>query len=236
MESDLLYLVKFIVLLIIFIVACIFDLKKRIVPNKIWLFAILMALPLNVYEYILLKYNLINPLLWIAFIFVISYAMYLFDFFGGADVKALVTLAIFFPAYPKFFCFPLLNFHFSLAFATLSNSVIFASIILFFFLLKNLKKEGLKNFKLVYFFGFKVKIEEIPKFYNLLQFVTHEGEVQFTLKGVEPSQEIIENLKSRGIKEVWVTPALPFIVFITVGFILAVFIGNLIFLLFSFRI
>nr|MCR5853436.1 hypothetical protein [Methanophagales archaeon] len=55
--------------------------------------------------------------------------------------------------------------------------------------------------------------------------------------GLEPSEEYlrqIEDAAKRGIvKEVWITPELPFVVFLTAGFFTASLLGDFIFMLLS---
>ncbi len=231
MISDLFYLIKFIIFLLILLVASFFDIRYRIVPPKLWILALIVLIPLNLYEFLLFNYDLLNYLISILLTVLISLALPYLGF-GGADSKALIALALFFPVYPKFYYFPFFKcFLLPLALVTLINSVIFAPLISIYLFIINLKKLGLHNLNVKYFVGMKVNIENIPKFCALLEYIDEKGNFKRSLKGVEPSNSIIRNMKEAGIKEVWITPLLPFIVFITIGYIISVILGNLLFLL-----
>ena len=93
--------------------------------------------------------------------------------------------------------------------------------------------EGLKSINknfLYYFIGVRVDAKNVPKFYNLLEYF--EGnEFKRVKRGVEPDLKMISRLKKEAekgnIEKVWATPALPFLIFITFGFLISVFVGDL---------
>ncbi|ADB57347.1 Peptidase A24B, FlaK domain protein [Archaeoglobus profundus DSM 5631] len=217
--------VKVLVTLLIFIRASIEDLKTREIDDRIWLFMIALAIPLNVIQYIQEPFNLTFALIQFVLIFILANVMYYLLNFGGADCKALISLSIMFPIYPEIFEFTVKGFIFALS--VLTDSVIFAPLISLYFFVRNALKG---DFAKTMFIGYKVKIDEIPKFHNLLEWVEN-GKVVRSLRGIEFDSKVVEELKSLGVKEVWVTPALPFLVFMTFGFIVAVTLGDLIFLI-----
>jgi preflagellin peptidase FlaK len=88
------------------------------------------------------------------------------------------------------------------------------------------------------FIGYKTKISELAnKHIRLIQdFEVADGKDQFRFKpgGVEINDKTIrqlENLEELGIikNDVWVTPSLPFMISITVGFFVAAFYGDLLY-------
>ncbi|WP_187286416.1 A24 family peptidase [Archaeoglobus profundus] len=199
--------------------------KTREIDDRIWLFMIALAIPLNVIQYIQEPFNLTFALIQFVLIFILANVMYYLLNFGGADCKALISLSIMFPIYPEIFEFTVKGFIFALS--VLTDSVIFAPLISLYFFVRNALKG---DFAKTMFIGYKVKIDEIPKFHNLLEWVEN-GKVVRSLRGIEFDSKVVEELKSLGVKEVWVTPALPFLVFMTFGFIVAVTLGDLIFLI-----
>jgi preflagellin peptidase FlaK len=93
------------------------------------------------------------------------------------------------------------------------------------------------------FIGYKTKISKLAgKHIRLVQaFEVADGRVQSSFKwgGVEINEKTInelKNLEELGLikDEVWVTPGLPFMISITLGFFMAAFYGDLMFVLIKF--
>lgn len=173
----------------------------------------------------------------ILFVFLLAYLLYRMNAYGGADAKALMCLAVIFPFYPEFGTFPVLNNGFGIfSFSVLSNSVIFAPGLIIGLLFRNLIKEGFRNFlknPLYFIAGYRIPVEKI-RFHNLFEFIDDNGELRRVKRAIEPNDELISRLKKSQIEKVWVTPALPFIIFITFGYAIAFLIGDVLFLLISF--
>ncbi len=232
---DVLEIVKVVLVSIFLVYACSLDIKSRIVPNKVWKMMLIATLPLLGYEIYLLFFknpiSLIFATLGAVFMIAFAYFLYAINAYGGADAKALMCLAIVFPFYPRIGDFPILNQGFGLfAFSVLANSVIFAPFMMVSLLLRNLWKEGLKGFlknPLFYVAGYRIPVGRI-RFHNLFELVDEKGELKRLKKAVECDEEKLRRLRNYGIEEVWVTPALPFIVFITIGFFFAVVAGDFI--------
>ncbi len=227
--SGLIDLLKVVISLVLFLKASYHDLRDREVPDGIWISMVVFGLILDVIQYSLERFNIFLAVIQFVFVFLLANFMFYVAGFGGADAKALISLAVMFPVYPKFYKFPLLNTGIGIfAFSVLSNSVIVAPLIAMSFFVKNLKE---KDGRLLYrFIGFRVDADRIPKFYNLLEYVDENWNVVRVSRGIEPDEKMLERLreaKRKGILEkVWVTPALPFLVFMTAGFLVAVFLGD----------
>lgn len=224
--------VKIVFVFSFLIYACFLDVKSRRVPNRVWKAMLIVAFPIAAYEIYLALENpvlLTFAILGTTFMLFFSYLLYAINAYGGADAKALMVLALIFPFYPKIGDFPLLNQGLGIfAFSVLSNSVAFAPFIMLFLLFRNLFREGLRGFlknPLFYIAGYRIPVEKI-RFHNLFEFVEN-GELRRVRKAVECDEEKLQNLKSSGVERVWVTPALPFMVFITIGFSIAVLFGDL---------
>ncbi len=232
-------LAKFAIVLSFLIYACWLDVKSRTVPNKVWKFMLIFAAPITFIEIVSYAANFSYLLITISFTIitvVIAYALYVLGAYGGADAKAIMCLAILFPVYPKFSIFPILDsISFNFGFASLANSVLAAPILMAFMFFRNLIKEGFSEMKkspLYFFVGYRVEVDSIPKFHNLLEII-EEGKIKRLKRGIEANDELINAIKNSKIQKVWVTPALPFIVFITAGYVLAFFVGDVLFYIVS---
>lgn len=227
--------IKIFLTLLFLLKACEMDLRERRVPNKLWRNMLLVLIPLNVIEYFMEPFDLVFAAFQLVFVFAFCYALYYLGLYGGADAKAIMVLAVAFPTYPSFLVFPLLNHGLGmLAFTTLANSVLAAPFLVIILLLRNALSGNLEfPYCLI---GYRVDAKAIPRFHNLLEYV-EGGKVKRRLRSVEPNEEMLKELRRAAdaglIKEVWVTPGLPFLCFITVGFVIAVGIGDLLIWIFS---
>ncbi|MFN3384613.1 MAG: A24 family peptidase C-terminal domain-containing protein [Archaeoglobaceae archaeon] len=232
---EVLEIAKVVLVSIFLVYACLLDIRSRIVPNKVWKIMLVVVSPILGYEIYLLFFknpiSLIFATLGAAFMIAFAYFIYAINAYGGADAKALMCLAIVFPFYPQIYDFPILNQGFGIfAFSVLANSVIFAPFMIFSLLLRNIWREGLQGLlknPIFYIAGYKIPVSKI-RFHNLFEFVDEKGELKRLRRAVECDEEKLRRLRDHGIEEVWVTPALPFIVFITLGFFFAVVAGDII--------
>ena len=221
---------KVVLSFLILLKASVHDVKTREVPDELWLYMIIAGLILDVIQYILHPYNLLLAVIQFVLIFALANFMFYVAGFGGADAKALIALSVVFPVYPRIYVLPLLNEGLGIfAFSVLANSVIVAPVLALIFFLKNVRE---KNGRFVYrFIGYRVPVDAIPKFHNLLEYVDENGRVVRSLRGIEPDEEMLRRLakakKEGKIERVWVTPALPFLVFMTAGFVVSVILGDL---------
>ncbi|MDP2754109.1 MAG: A24 family peptidase C-terminal domain-containing protein, partial [Nitrospirota bacterium] len=164
--------------------------------------------------------------------------------FGGADAKSLIVLSIILPAYPNLqafsYTFPLNKPIIDLfAFGIFGNAVLLTIVVPAGLAVYNIAKMGLHIDNPLYIFiGYKAEISELAnKHIKLIQnFEAVNGEVKFYFKrgGVEINEKVISELKTLSEKglikdEVWVTPGLPFMIPITLGFFVAIFYGDIIF-------
>lgn len=173
--------------------------------------------------------------------------------FGGADAKAFMCIALILPVFPNFFLQQPVDFISPLfPLSIFSNSVFLGSLSVFYVLVRNfiwkirnksmifqgLKKEsfGLKILALIS--GYKIKIFDLEKGHVFpledIQ-VNNEGKVERKLlafPNYEDREEIISRIKENNLAEwVWVTPGLPFLIFITLGLMVALVYGDLVWLL-----
>lgn len=107
-------LARFIPLILIISYAAYSDYKTKMVPNKIWNYAIYGAL-LTTFEsfYFLNTTTILYEIISIAVTIGIAYALFALKAWGGADTKALMTIAVSAPMFPSWTIFskiPSLNF------------------------------------------------------------------------------------------------------------------------------
>lgn len=200
-----------------FLYACHTDLTTRRVPNKLWVLMAGLGSFFVAYEmYIFGSLYLIWIAITVIFTYIFVWILFRFGAFGGADAKALITLAFIFPEYPNFIItgikfpindpLPLLT-HFFI-FGIFDNAILIVSIIPICLAIYNVSKMGFHIDKPLYaFIGFKIKTFDLPNTNHL---------------------KLIEGSKADLTKdEVWVTPGLPFIVPITMALYMTAFFGDL---------
>lgn len=227
------------------IYSCFSDVKTRRVTNKLWLIMLAGGSPLILYD-IYREGVAYLPRLFISvgLIFVLVYLLFQFGTFGGADAKSLISLSIILPVYPKLYVSgvgfpvnkPLIDLF---AFGIFGNAVLLTIVVPFGLAVYNLAKMGFHIDKPAYIFiGYKAKITELAgRHIKLIEnFEVVDGAVKCHFKrgGIEINEEVISELKTlsdMGLikEEIWVTPGLPFMIPITLGFFVAVFYGDLIF-------
>ena len=154
---------------------------------------------------------------------------------GGADAKALMAIAVFVPFYPVLFDFPILEFanervasamevFFPFALLVLMNAALFLIWLLVALLIYNAAKGnfGLPEMLL----GYKMDIDDVnTKHVWPMERMMQEERVM-VLFPKKTDFESLKKLKELGVKRIWVTPKIPFIVAITAGFFISAFVGN----------
>jgi preflagellin peptidase FlaK len=179
--------------------------------------------------------------------FAFVYILFQLGVFGGADAKSLIVLSIIFPVYPDFFLFntgfpihyPLPLFKDFFAFGIFENAVLLTIVVPLGLALYNLSRMGLRIDKPLYaFIGYKIKISELSekchiKLIEGFEVENNKVKSYFKRGGVELDEEVINELKIASEKYligdyIWVTPGLPFMIPITLGFFVATFYGDLI--------
>jgi len=244
--------------LLIFVYASVSDIKKREVSNKVWLIMAPLAFVLTIFQCIVFSPELLQLYL-LSFVItaVLSVALFYAGAFGGADAKALMCLALALPSYQNYLfqsnvpfvspIFPITVFGngvllaaFSVVYVALRNSV---------WRLRTERKlfEGFENESswrkfLAFFTGYKIKVSDLEKghMYPLEDIGTKEtGETERRLL-VFPKDENVKGIVERILKaeqegqlsnEVWATPGLPLLVFLTAGLVVALVFGDIVWIL-----
>ena len=232
-------------------IAAIIDIKSREIPDKIWVgfgaFGALLAIlqfTSGPNDSILgsahnSPQDLFTYLLGIAIVTPIGYVIYKTGLFGGADSKALIAIAVLMPTYDGM----MFKLHGITALTILTNALIISMSQLFFNAARNAVAvaKGVKIFEgieegtarkvLAFAMGYRSSsaqgylfpMEGIDEVTGKRKFSFNPTKFdEFVEESDSDAEEKAE--KSNGI---WVTQALPFIVYIAIGFVIAITVGDL---------
>jgi preflagellin peptidase FlaK len=241
-------LVAVILCLVVLIYASYWDVRRRKVGNAPWLVLIAAGMGLAGYGVFNHGVSFLLQLLYSTLLSgVLSYIFLRLGLFGGADAKALISLSILFPVPPSFtvlsYQFPMLSSSAAPAFPLALTSLLYGAMLaltvpvsLFCFNLFRFGfKDVLKNLP-VALIGYRVPVEDLSRHKHVRLVHRYEErqsriEVRCSLAGGRISREVVERLKayqrqSQLGTQVWVTPDLPFVLFLTCGFVAASLLGN----------
>jgi len=231
------------------------DLKTREVSNKLWatslpIVAIITAIRVYVSSGLLLLY-----VISIALSTVISLAIFEVGFFGGADAKAMICLGVALPLFPDIFR-PILGYlHPFFPFIVLTNSFLISLLSIAYVVVKNLswklyarqplfegfEREHFMKKLLVLLSAYRVKLAELKKGIHLIPIEDVDEASGTPLRkitlfvGAEADRDAVvdrlEKYASNGVirDQVWATPGLPMLVFISFGFIATLIVGDILF-------
>lgn len=150
---------------------------------------------------------------------------------GGADAKAFMVLGIMFPVYPSIsiFSIPPNREFYNVVFPFAITVILYASLALVLLIPYNIAI-NLRRGKIKFphmLFGYTIKIEDFDKKFVWLLEHVDEDRIFLKFSPMENREkEDLEKFKKLGYTEVWVQPQIPFILFMLIGFILAIIIGN----------
>ena len=152
--------------------------------------------------------------------------------FGGADAKALITIALltpFYPAWTPFLGYFIVKGAWPFPLIVLTNAVVLSLIIPIIFLFYNTARKDF-HFPLS-FLGYKMDIDSIwKKFVWPLEKVKNGKIVKvFFPKKDENVEEDVRKLKEMGAKRIWVTSKIPFMLPLFAGFITSFLVGDIMF-------
>lgn len=220
------------------------DWKEREVSDRIWLvYAPLGGLLTTLRAGL---YGKPEPFFWLVGLTLTSVtalALYYVGFWGGADSKALLCLALSLPEMPEF-CQPILGLYILfIPFTVVFNAFIFTLTVTVYAALRNLwykaggrslfqgfEGEPIRKKALAVFAGYKVKPERLlgnPSL-SLAEVFTSEGERKLSFRFKVGGEPVSEKVLAGLPEEVWVTPQLPILVFLTAGLVVTLLFGDLV--------
>ncbi|MCW4032432.1 MAG: prepilin peptidase [Candidatus Bathyarchaeota archaeon] len=225
------------------------DYISREVPDIVWIIFAPIGIVLTSLRLYINQDLILVSLFSVAIIAIISLIAFYTGMFGGADAKALICIALAMPVYPIFLTkfvqpmFPL---------SVMVNSFLMASFVSVYAVLRNiywlvskkgklfyeLESESLGKKILAFISGFKISIDKYKtdKHLQLIEKIESKNgtqkkhlEIFFIL---EDHGEVLNNyvpkeyLKINSTGNVWVTPLIPMIIFITLGYLATLIIGD----------
>ena len=242
------------------------DFKTREVSNRVWLLYAPIALLLSTTEFLLYEPGRL-PFFGLSFgvTAIIAIALFYSGGFGGADSKALMSLALALPFFPTALFMPFLVAGVSplsqnlFPLTVFSNAVLFAAASGIYLLIYNIvwhRKAGKKTFEgalatesigkkiVTLITGYKVPVATLKKKWHIypMEDITEEdgGVLSKRKLVVVPRDEGRDAIVARlsGAVDagkidanVWATPGLPMLIFVTLGLIVALLFGDIIWLL-----
>ncbi len=238
------FMMKMLFAMALMIITSYMDLRKREIPLKVWALSLPLAVFLTIIEYINSYYVDIRLIyVYIVGLFFsigLSILFYIFDFFGGADMFAFITLSIIFPMnFVKEYIIPpqLLL----ILYASLTGLFFSLAYFLFNIINRNWRKlphnMGLLRKAVLMFLGIPVKSKDYVKmkFYYPLTIYNCNKELKirysFSIEeeyedSIKYIEELIEKKCISGETYLWVTYGIPFLINIYVGFMLTLLIKD----------
>ena len=239
------------------------DYKTREVSNKVWVILGPLALVLTTFQFLVFSPQpselIISYILSFVITSGIAIAVFYAGGFGGADAKALMCIALALPVYPSNLLSQPPGFISPLFPITIfTNSVLLGALSVFYALFRNifwitknkigifkgLESETIGRKILALVSGYKINISKLKKGHTFpledIE-VNEEGTKKRKLlvfPNYEEREEIVErlteNIENEKLDEaVWVTPGLPLLIFITVGLIISLFFGDIVWIIIS---
>lgn len=234
--------------------SCVTDWKTRRAPNRLWYIMGGIGLVLGLYQLYSVNFERSLVLSWVlgfGFIFVLMYLLfYLFQYLGmtgigGADVKALMAIALMFPYYPHIsiagIWLPITDVSRSIVFglAVFGNALALNLVVPVAVLIYNLATVPLGELvssPMMALTGYKASTESLNgKYVRLMHRYTEKDgrlEIKRAFSGTEIDKDTYDKIakwKNTGLvnSKVWVTPKLPFLIPITLGFIVTIVYGDI---------
>ena len=205
------------------------DVKTRRAANKLWIIMAIIGAVLLLIQYLDGGF----PNIWyLVFIPIMIALMYLFFqmrlLFGGADAKALMALAILVPIQPTMLReqLPLWESFMPGSWIIFANATILFLLIPLSLLVYNI---GKRNVKFPHsLLGYVITVEKAKqKFvWPLEKIKDGKRRLMYMPKNFDIDEELAE-FEKQGITEIWVTPKIPFMIPLLIGFLVSFFLGDL---------
>ena len=206
------------------------DIKTRHAANYLWVIMGMGGAILVILQYIFIGFDNSYYLLFIPLMILFIYLLFQLRLvFGGADAKALMTLAILVPIQPLMYSLPLWQpqiISFPGSWIIFSNSVILFLFIPLSLLIYNILKRNIVFPQS--FLGYKMPVAEAQKkFVWPLEKIRNGKQVFSYRPSTFDTTEELKLFEKHNIKNIWVTPKIPFMIPLLAGFIATFVLGDI---------
>jgi preflagellin peptidase FlaK len=205
------------------------DLKTRRASNILWVIMAVVGIILLTIQYLDGGFPNLWYLVFIPIMIVLVYAFFqLRLLFGGADTKALMALAILVPIQPLIGAFPLWRSFLPGSFCIFLNALLlflFIPVSLFLFNI------GKRNFRFPHcLLGYVVSVEKAKQTFVWPMEKIQDGKRKLVYMPTDfDVDEELAEFEKLGIKEIWVTPKVPFMIPLLAGFLATFILGDILF-------
>jgi preflagellin peptidase FlaK len=212
------------------------DLQWRRAPNHLWWIVAAVGLAVLAGEAVADAAVVVAS--WPYLVAAPAFAALVFAFWrlgllaGGADAKALASLALLLP-FPIQLGpgVPLLPSPMPGAFTVMGDSLLVLLALPALFLVRNLVRGDLRFPALL--LGYRLPLEEVPETWCWpMEHPDPDGGTRFSYlpsRGPTFTRSSLETLEEQGVESIWVTPKIPYMVPLAVGFLLAFTVGDVLY-------
>jgi len=220
------------------------DIKTREIHDIVWIIPAGIGLLIDAYEIIVGDLSATGALYNIGFMVILSGILWYLSLFGEADLIAFVALSVIHPRTPLFGYIGYTPLLFS--FTMIANSAIAGVLMAFYTLIANLAQSSNVNLferhedisvvkKIALLFtGRNIPVKSLrgPPFEYPLE-VRGELVLRPDIFDDDEAWKAFRYLRERGVKRVWVSSTLPYIVVLLVGYLISVVFGDVMFSIMS---
>jgi len=203
------------------------DIKTRRAANYLWVIMGAIGAVLLLVQYLTIGFANIWYLVFIPIMILLIYAFFQMRLlFGGADAKALMALAILIPIQPSIRNYPIWTSFWPGSWTVFCNAVLLFLVIPLSLLIYNIMKRNIQFPHVL--LGYKMSVEKAKQTFvwPLERIKDGKRKLSYMPKEFDADKELAE-FEKLGITEIWVTPKIPFMIPLLVGFIVAFFPGDL---------
>lgn len=221
-------IIRLVVGIIILSYASYTDIKTRRASNMLWVIMGVIGAILLAIQYFTAGFDNIFYLAFVPIMIAFMYVLFrLRLIFGGADAKAIMALAILVPLEPAILEFPLWKESIMpFSWVVFSNAIILFILIPLSLLIYNIIKRSVEFPYCV--LGYKMSIEKAKQSFVWPLEKIKNGKRKFSYMPKEfDADEELKAFEDEGIKEIWVTPKVPFMIPLLAGFLVSFFLGDI---------
>lgn len=221
-------IIRLVVGIIILSYASYTDIKTRRASNMLWVIMGFIGAILLAIQYFTAGFDNIFYLAFVPIMIAFMYVLFrLRLIFGGADAKAIMALAILVPLEPAILEFPLWKESIMpFSWVVFSNAIILFILIPLSLLIYNIIKRSVEFPYCV--LGYKMSIEKAKQSFVWPLEKIKNGKRKFSHMPKEfDADEELKAFEDEGIKEIWVTPKVPFMIPLLAGFLVSFFLGDI---------